>query len=161
MFKRKNCAMEPYYCNSRDRDIKEYDKVVSSYITYYHVRASRCKYTFYIFSLIKLVLLACLPIFQAAKLLEEMPWFIQIFSSIIFIIESALEILRLKEKWILYRSTCNNLMSIQRQYAGIGKRNWDERTLDYINAVEEVINGEARQWVELSKAAKNDKEGSH
>lgn len=93
-------------------------------------------------------------------IVEKMPWLVAVFSLGILFIESVLEVWRLKDKWILYRSTCNNLMSIQRQYAGIGKKKLDARTIDYINVVEAVINGESGQWIELSRDMKNDKDKS-
>ncbi|MEY8483887.1 DUF4231 domain-containing protein [Lachnospiraceae bacterium 48-21] len=151
--------MRYYCCNGGGCDTKDYEEVVLAYIEYYHVRARRCKCGFYIFSVIKIVLIGMLPVLQAAGIVNSIPWIIAIFSSGILITESILELWRLKEKWILYRSTCNRLMTVQRQY--VGKReNSGKEMEEYIAAVEAIISGEGDKWIEVSKDKKDDKDDS-
>ena len=151
--------MRYYCCNGGGCDTKDYEEVVLAYIEYYHVRARRCKCGFYIFSVIKIVLIGMLPVLQAAGIVNSIPWIIAIFSSGILITESILELWRLKEKWILYRSTCNRLMTVQRQ--DVGKReNSGKEMEEYIAAVEAIISGEGDKWIEVSKDKKDDKDDS-
>lgn len=143
-----------YYYNADRMDIKEYDRIVSAYIRYYHLRANRCKFGFYLWTILKLVLVAVLPVIQAVKLLDEFPWFVTAFSSGIFLIESILELWRFREKWILYRSTCNSLISVQRQFMGKNVEGTNERRREYIEIVEGIIGEEGKTWGEMTKDAK-------
>lgn len=144
-----------YCCNCGGYETKDYEEVVLAYIEYYHARARRCKCGFYVFSVIKIVLIGMLPVLQVAGIVNSIPWIIAIFSSGILITESVLELWRFKEKWILYRSTCNRLMTVQRQY--VGKReNSGKGMEEYIVAVEAIIGGEGDKWIEVSKDKEDD-----
>lgn len=148
------------YCSNGERgEAKDYEDAVLAYIEYYHVRARRCKCGFYIFSVIKTILIGMLPVLQAAGIVNSIPWIIAAFSSGILITESILGLWRLKEKWILYRSACNRLMTVQRRY--VGKRgNSGKEMKEYIEAVEAIISGEGDKWIEVSRDKKDDKEES-
>lgn len=146
-----------YYYNADKMDIKEYDRIVSDYIKYYHFRADRCKRGFYFCTVLKLMLIAILPIIQAAELLETLPWCIAAFSSGIFLIESILELWRFREKWILYRSTCNSLISVQRQFMGKGAEGVNEKRQEYIDIVEGIIGEEGNAWGKMVRETKEGK----
>ncbi len=147
-------AMLRYCCNGERGATKDYEEAVLAYIEYYHVRALRCKCGFYIFNVIKIILIGMLPVLQAAGVVNSIPWIIAAFSSGILITESILELWRFKEKWILYRSTCNRLMTVQRQYAGKWGNSGKEME-EYIAEVEAIISGEGNKWIEVSKDKKH------
>ena len=42
----------------------DYDKIVQSYIKYYHIRAQKCKQFYYAFTIIKIALAASIPVLQ-------------------------------------------------------------------------------------------------
>lgn len=145
------------YCYGGDSGERDYDQVVSEYIEYYHTKARRCKFGFHVFSLIKIMLIGIMPVLQAAGIVEDVPWTIAALSSGILVVESVIELWRLKEKWILYRSTCNRLMTLQRQHKGRSGKP-DKEMEEYIAMVEAVINSEGDSWIELSKDKKKSKE---
>lgn len=155
MGKHEKGEMWQYCCDGGKYEMKDYEQTVLAYIEYYHVRAKRCKFGFYIFSLVKIILIGMLPVLQAAGVVDNISWIIAAFSSGILITESVMELWRLKEKWILYRSTCNHLMTIQRQYAGKFGNSREEMEA-YIEAVETIISGEGNKWIEVSKDRKQD-----
>lgn len=143
-----------YYYNTCENSIEEYDRVVKSYIKYYHLRARRCKRGFYFWSVLKLILLAIMPVLQAAGVLVSITYLVAAISSGILLIESILELWRFREKWVLYRSTCNQLMSIQRFFMESRANDVDKKRLEYVEAVEAIIGDEARSWREISKDVK-------
>lgn len=59
-----------------------------------------------------------------------------------------------QRKWLMYRNTCNQLLSIQRQNAMHTYRKEDEKyeaRLQYVQAVEELVGDEAKQWYAVNK----------
>ena len=149
--------MNQYCCGTRDRNIIEYDHTVFAYIQYYHIRARRCKNWYYMFSFAKVILVGMIPVLQAMSMIEKYPWVLAAFSSGILVLESAVELFKLKEKWRLYRNTCNQLMTVQRKYASGCWENINKEAKEYIEDVEAIINGEAGMWMEISKGKKEDK----
>lgn len=148
--------IELYYYLDKT-NIEDYDQIVSSYIKYYHFRARKCKNSFYFWSMLKLLMVAVLPVIQSAGLLENLPWVVVAFSSGIFLIESILELWRFREKWILYRSTCNSLLSVQRCFMSSQEDGINEKRLEYIKIVESIIGEEARTWNDIAKNEKKEK----
>lgn len=140
-----------YYFSTDKRNVEDYDHIVSNYIKYYHFRARRCKVGFYFWSVMKLCLIALMPVIQAINSFENSSWIIPVCTSGLFLIESILEIWRFKEKWILYRDTCNRLTSIQRQFMGSTAEGIDDERLIYIGLVESLIEEEVRNWYEMSQ----------
>ena len=141
------------YCYGGEENGRDYDQIVLTYIEYYHLKAQRYKRGFYMFSLIKIIMIGILPVLQIAGISTSVPWVITAFSSGIIVVESITELWRLREKWILYRNTCNRLMTVQRQYMrSRGKGN--KRMRKYIEAVEAVINEEGNGWSKISKDIK-------
>lgn len=146
--------IEKYICKNVSGTQTEYDKVVAAYIIYYNSRSMRCKWSFYVISLMKLILLGMIPVLQTMGAAISFPWLVTSFSSGIIFLEAVQELFRLKEKWILYRNTCNSLLSVQRQYTGASQVKFDSKTIEYIAAIEEIIGEEARQWLEMSRERK-------
>ena len=63
-------------------------------------------------------------------------------SAIVLFVEPFMEMTRFREKWLMYRNTCNQLLSIQRQNAMHTYRKEDEKyeaRLQYVQAVEELV----------------------
>lgn len=140
-----------YYAVTDKITIKDYDKIVSNYIQYYNFRARRCKAGFYCLTVIKLLIISFIPIFDAMEIFDKIHWGITAFSSGIFFVESILEMCRVREKWILYRDTFNKLISVQRYFMGSTIKEIDENRLNYIGLVEDIIGEEAKNWYEIIK----------
>lgn len=156
MDKNKKVGIHQYCCDRGICRRDNYDKLILAYIDYYHKRALKCKWAFLIISLAKIILIGMLPVFQMTEVLGNFPWIITVLSSGTLIIESILELWRLKEKWILYRNTCNRLMAVQRQYAETIEDK-DSDLEKYISAIEYIINEEGNKWLETfrDKRTKN------
>lgn len=152
--------MSQYCCDDKDWNTIEYNKAVSAYIKYYHIRAKRCKYAYYVLSLIKIMLVGTLPVLQAVGIIDTCSWLVAAFSSGILILESTMELFKLRDKWRLYRNTCNQLMTVQRKYTGERVSIFEAKTKakEYIATAEAIINGEAGMWLEISKDTKENKE---
>ncbi len=70
-------------------------------------------------------------------------------SVIVLFVESFMEMTRFREKWLMYRNTCNQLLSIQRQNAMHTYKEEDEKCearLQYVQAVEKFVGYEPNQW---------------
>lgn len=133
-----------------------YLEIIDAYIIYYHMRAQRCKWLFYILNVIKYFTLAVIPIVQGFRGIEQHPWVATISASVCLFIEAILKLWRTEEKWILYRSTNNTLMSEKRQYI-TSKGLYNSVTDPFemlVERVESVIDDEAHKWVATFKKTK-------
>ena len=90
----------------------DYDKIVQSYIKYYHIRAQKCKQFYYAFTIIKIALAASIPVLQMISVVKKYPVILAIVSAAIVVIESILVMARSVEKWSLFRNNCNRLLQI-------------------------------------------------
>ena len=54
---------------------------------------------------------------QVIGILDQYAWTVTGLSPIVLFVESFMEMTRFREKWLMYRNTCNQLLSIQRQDA--------------------------------------------
>ena len=130
----------------------DYDKIVQSYIKYYHIRAQKCKQFYYAFTIIKIALAASIPVLQMISVVKKYPVILAIVSAAIVVIESFLVMTRSVEKWSLFRNNCNRLLQIQRVNAikcADSQSLTDEKRV-YIQEVESVLDDEARRWNQLT-----------
>lgn len=91
---------------------------------------------------------------QAIGMLDQYAWTVTGLSAIVLFVEPFMEMTRFREKWLMYRNTCNQLLSIQRQNAMHTYRKEDEKyesRLQYVQAVEELVGDEAKQWYAVNK----------
>lgn len=148
-----------YHFDGECEDVqKEYLKIVENYIEYYHKRANNCKYTFYIISSIKVILIALVPITQLYSDMEIMKLLSVIASTLVLALESLLGLYKLRDKWFLYRETCNILMSELRTFQVLGNccsicRDTFEK---FVLEIEGRINDEARKWVQTVRRKEED-----
>ena len=133
-----------------------YLEIVDAYIVYYHMRAQKCKIQFYVFNVVKYLTLAIIPVIQALGGIDKYPWIATISASVCLFIETILKLWRTEEKWILYRSTNNTLMSEKRQYiTSKGSYNKVEDSFElFVERVESIIDDEAHKWVATFKEKK-------
>lgn len=91
---------------------------------------------------------------QAIGMLDQYAWTVTGLSAIVLFVEPFMEMTRFREKWLMYRNTCNQLLSIQRQNAMHTYRKEDEKyeaRLQCVQAVEELVGDEAKQWYAVNK----------
>lgn len=108
--------------------------------------------------MIKYLTLAVIPVVQGVQKIAEHTWVATISASVCLLIEAMLRLWRTEEKWILYRSTNNTLMSEKRQYVtskGIYKNANDPCEI-LVERVESIIDDEAHKWVATFKEKKED-----
>lgn len=149
-----------FYITSYSNNQGEYKDIVKNYIQYYHVRANRCKYIYYIFNIIKFLALAIIPVMQLLDTNSSFGWVATGGASVCMLVESILELLRVKDKWILYRNADNVLLHEQREFSmEVGKyeKNNDKFCM-FVYSVESVICDEARLWSDTVRAQGNNKE---
>lgn len=132
--------MQAYYYEG------SYEEIVQSYIDYYHKRASRCKWFYYILNTFKIGLVVSIPVLQSIDLTRNRAWIVALVSALILFVESILELTRALEKWTLSRDTCNRLLSIQRRYTFHSSQEVTDEQTRYMEAVEEIVGDEARKW---------------
>lgn len=156
--KNKEKNISCYYFHEYSGKMEKYLEIVECYIEYYHMRARKCKYKYYSFNIIKYIALALIPIVQSFGGIEKFPWIATIVSSVCLLTEAILELIRTKEKWILYRNTDNALMKEQREFiTGKGKYiNEQDKYARFVEAVETLIDDEARKWSEMVRSEKKD-----
>lgn len=122
---------------------------MDTYITYYHIRAKRCKICFYVCNIIKCSALAIIPVIQVCGGMEKYSWFGTVSASICLLVETILKLFRMEEKWILYRTTANALMSEKRKYMVSDgfKKNPREYFEEFVTNIEAIIDGEGHKWI--------------
>ena len=152
-FKKKKIDRYQYYLKCINAPKEEYFRVVNNYIDYYSNRAREYKRYYYIGCFVKCLLLAGILVIQSITETASMPWIAATASAACLIIETMMGIMHSQEKWELYRSTFNSLMSEQRQYASGCGRYYEmkkkARFQMFVISVEQLIGDEARRWSEM------------
>lgn len=149
--------IQKYYFKDEKDTEKIFHEIVSNYIKFYHIRALRNQYAFYIMSGIKIIAVASIPLFQVTGTLSA-EWATGA-SAISLIMEGFIALLHVQDKWHLYRSTNNVLLQEQREYTmRIGK--YSNNQIDvfkvYVENVEALIDDEAKKWFLAIKDNKQD-----
>lgn len=142
-----------YYSEKGEGEERDYLKIVSNYITYYHLRAKRYKLQFYIFNTLKFVVLLILPILQSIECIASIPAITVAASSSCLFIEAILQLWKTKDKWIQYRNTNGMLMREYRKYMTKTEiYSKQGAAFDaFVENVEKIIDDEARKWCEIVK----------
>lgn len=139
--------IQKYYFKDEQDAEKGFYEIVSNYIKFYHFRALRNQYVFYIMSGIKIIAVASIPVFQVMEILSA-EWAAGA-SAVSLIMEGFIALLHVQDKWHLYRSTNNALLKEQREYiTRIGK--YSNNQIDvfklYVGNVEALIGDEGKKW---------------
>lgn len=150
-----------YQFNEECEDVqRSYLKIVENYIEYYHRRANECKYLYYTISTIKIVLIALIPAIQLCNNSIVIKIISVLVSALVLAFESLLALYKSKDKWFLYRETCNILMSELRKF----KINSKYCTIccsdvfeEFVQTIEDMIHDEARKWVQTVRKREDDK----
>lgn len=147
-----------YFRDEKDTDEK-YHEIVSNYINFYHLRALRNQYAFYIMSGIKIIAVASIPFFQVAGILSA-EWAVGA-SAVSLIMEGFIALLHVQDKWHLYRSTNNLLLQEQREYTmrvGKYRDNQEDIFKMYVENIEMLIDDESKKWFSTIQDNKNNLE---
>lgn len=135
----------------------EYLKVVQNYIQYYYTRAGHYKSWYLALSVIKIFMLALIPISQTIPQIVGWTWLVAGASSLCILLESVTELFAMKEKWILYRKVGNELMSELRRYVTRTGRYADgdagTRFDLFVPAIERIIESESSDWNRMLQAS--------
>lgn len=143
--------VDTHFYNPSKTEPEEYDRIVTTYIQYYNWRARRYRYAYYFFGVLKLLLLALLPISQVFLYPKQMDVVIVIVPTVIIFIESLLALFQCREKWYLFRNTCNQLSGVQRYYMATVRNEVEDKRKEYVAQVENLISDEARNWLILAE----------
>lgn len=162
--KRKSESIEPYFLEMKlaeEINKTEYFKVVHSYIQYYYERARAYKIWYLGLSVTKLLILAMIPVSQTFVQLSDLPWIAAGASSLCILLESVMELFRMKEKWILYRKVGNDLMCEGRQYVmkagGYQDEDEEKNFRIFVANVENIIGEESSSWKQMIQNIKSEK----
>ena len=151
--------IKKYYIEKKCESNKEmYIDKISNYIEYYHLRAWKCKMTFYSFNVIKIVSVASIPVLQAWEVTNAGPYIVMA-SAVSILMESLIALFHLHDKWSLYRGANNALLKEKREYdMGQGKykekEDEDEKFTLFFHEVEEIISNEGEKWSKIIKEKK-------
>lgn len=139
----------------------EYLKIVHNYIKYYYRYAEIYRWWFLGLSSIKLLVLAAIPVIQVFNLSKEIKWIAAGGSSLCILLEALIQLYNMKDKWILYRKTGNDLMCEERWYiTGTGKyttKSEDESFGLFVESIEIIIGVETSEWHQMIKTIKTEK----
>lgn len=139
----------------------EYFRVVRNYAQYYYRRAGVYKIWYLGLSVIKLLILAMIPVSQTFTQLSDLPWIAAGASSLCILLESVTELFRMKEKWVLYRKVGNDLMREGRQYAmksgGYQDEDEEKNFRIFVANVENIIDEESSSWKQMIQTIKTEK----
>ncbi|MDE5939988.1 MAG: DUF4231 domain-containing protein [Lachnospiraceae bacterium] len=161
---KKSESINPYFLEiqlAKEMNIDEYFRVVRNYVQYYYKRATLYKIWYLGLSVTKLLILAMIPISQTFAQLSDLPWIATGASSLCILLESVIELFRMKEKWVLYRKVGNDLMREERQYvlkAG-GYQDGDEEKnfRIFVTNAENIIGEESSTWKQMIQNIKVEK----
>lgn len=149
-----------YQFNKRCEDVQQdYLKIVENYIEYYHRRASKCKSLYYCVSTIKIILIVIIPVIQLCNQSVIVKIISVLLSALVLAIESLLALYKSKDKWFLYRETCNVLMSELRKFrinSGCCTA-CNDMFEEFVQTIENMIHDEARKWVQTVRRKEDDK----
>lgn len=162
--KRHYKSAEIYYIQGRfaiDRFENDYLRVVHNYIHYYYRTAEIYKWWYLVLCVVKLLILATIPVIQTISQMGGFPWVTAGLSGVCILLESVIQLFKMKEKWILYRRAGNDLMHEERKYVmGVGMyhANEQERMERFVECVESLIINEAYKWNEMIQSIKTSKD---
>lgn len=165
--KRKSESAEPYFLEMKlvkEMNEEAYFKVVHNYVRYYYERARVYKIWYLGLSVTKLLILAMIPVSQTFAQLSELPWIAAGASSLCILLESVMELFRMKEKWVLYRKVGNDLMREGRQYAmkaGVYQDDEEEKRDEknfriFVANAENIISEESASWKQMIQNIKTE-----
>lgn len=154
-----NKNTEYKYCVDPNGILPEaYEEVVFEYIAYYRRRAKFYKRMYITLAVIKIMLLAIIPISQVFETTKQYGWISAVASSLCIMLETISETFHMRKKWILYQHTNNLLMSEQRFYKSAAGEYSDlseeERFPRFVNNVEKILNTESSDWRETVNSYK-------
>lgn len=162
--KRKQELTELYFLEmqlAEEKNKAEYFRVVHNYVQYYYKRASLYKIWYLGLSVTKLLILAMIPVSQTFAKLSDLPWIAAGASSLCILLESVIELFRMKEKWVLYRKVGNDLMREGRQYAmkaGAYQDEDEEKNFRiFVVNAENIIGEESSSWKQMIQNIKTEK----
>lgn len=162
--KRKPELTEPYFLEMQlDEKLNKeaYFKVVHNYVQYYYERAGVYKIWYLGLSVAKLLILAMIPVSQTFARLSDLPWIAAGASALCILLESVMELFRMKEKWILYRKVGNDLMREGRQYAmkaGRYQSEDEEKSFRiFVTNAENIIGEESSSWKQMIQNIRTEK----
>lgn len=160
-----------YYIKKQDVKLleddkeKEYLQVVYNYIQYYYKRAENYKRWYRFLSVLKIVILAFIPVSQACDFLAGIPCVIALASSLCILLESVMALFNMKDKWILYRKVGNALMHEERKYVtGTGayhQENREKAFILFVENTESIISNEADDWNQMVQSSRQDTKSIH
>lgn len=163
--KRKSELTEPYFLEVQSAgklNKEDYFRVVRNYVRYYYGRASVYKIWYLGLSVTKLLLLAVIPVSQTFTHLSNLPWIAAGASSLCILLESVMELFRMKEKWVLYRKVGNDLMCEERQYVmkagGYQEEDEEKNFRTFVVRIEGIICEEASSWKQMIQNTKAEKD---
>ncbi|MCM1183315.1 MAG: DUF4231 domain-containing protein [Roseburia sp.] len=161
--KKKLQSADLYYMDSMcaaGEKREEYLEVVHNYIRYYYARAGHYKTWYLCLSVIKVVVLAIIPVSQTLPQVIALPWLVAGASSLCILLESLMELFGMKDRWILYRRVGNDLMREERQYVtktgGYAGRDDEENFRIFVPNIENIIGNEASDWSRMVQADKTE-----
>lgn len=154
-------SADTYYVDGRftvDDYEGDYLKVIQNYIRYYYKYAEIYKWLYLILNFVKLLILAAIPVMQTIEEIQGWPWIAAGLSSLCILLESLMELFRMKDKWILYRKAGNDLMHQERKYVTCtgkyGREDKRERLELFVEDAENIIGSEAAKWNQLVQSIK-------
>lgn len=141
-----------------DENEKEYLHIVYHYIQYYYKRAENYKVWYRCLSVLKIIILAFIPVSQACDYLVGFPWVIALASSMCILLESVMALFNMKEKWVHYRKVGNALMCEERKYVtgtGVYQQEDDKKAFTrFVENTEVIISNESDDWNQMVQSGK-------
>ena len=132
---------------------------IKNYIRYYYRYAEIYKCWYLCLSILKFLVLAAIPVSQTIDSLKSFPWITASASSLCILLESVTELFQMKDKWILYRQSGNELLREEREYVTGANRycglNEKERFGKFVENAENIISNEASKWNRMFQSSKN------
>lgn len=143
---------------------EEYSKTVNHFIFYYHKRAQVYKIWYLSLNVIKLILLALIPISQTLKVQIDLAWLVTGSSSLCILLESVTKLFLMRNKWLLYRKTETDLMHEKRKYAtgtGVytGRSDPDKFNI-FVYNVESILGNESSDWYDIAQKIQEKTKGA-
>ena len=143
--------IDKYIVLDNNKSESGYEQCIEEFMNYYDGRSKKYKRIYFVWTIIKLLAIASIPLAEIFKMdISETNWIVIAASAIIIFCESLLEKTKARDKYLSYRSTCDKLMSEQRMYktqCGYYKEVHDVLN-EYVKRIEHIIEIESGNWKE-------------
>mgnify|MGYP005779136079 FL=1 len=137
-----------YFGSANKMSDQDYVELIQTIVIYYDRRAKHYKHLYLSFAIMRIILLAFLPVLSLIEFYSWSSVVIASISAVALVLESVSSVLGCRNKWETYRRACDCLCMEHRLYAmdsGIYEQE-EKRLQNFVVNCETIIREEGEMW---------------